>query len=63
MESKGHFCYGCNEYFHDSQTLILNSYLINEKDMTEQKFYEINDIKSYLHYINQFLSNVNTNPI
>jgi Ni,Fe-hydrogenase I small subunit len=19
MESKGHFCYGCNEYFHDSQ--------------------------------------------
>jgi len=19
MESKGHFCYGCNEYFHDSR--------------------------------------------
>jgi hypothetical protein len=23
MESKGHFCYGCNEYFHDSNSLVI----------------------------------------
>lgn len=23
MESKGHFCYGCNEFFHDSNPTVV----------------------------------------